>query len=159
MYPPCKSMHRTVTSVLIRFNTNTCIVTPPLGVDDAQLFGHHQDRVIRLWAKFGLDAWRPCREMSSLRVWRPPEVKGQQIVWMSPEWCHESMYQVWLWYVKEVLRTGLLPVRRLCCQVWLAVTAKRFGIRKSCLARLFSLVWRSYRASFWVYVPSLAMIC
>ena len=56
------------------------------------------------------------------------------------------MYQVWLWYVKEMLRTGLLPVWRLCRQVWLAVKAKRFWIRKSCLPRLFGLVWRSYRA-------------
>ena len=57
---------------------------------------------------------------------------------------------VWLWNVKELVRTGLLPVWRLCRQVWLAVTAKRFWIRKSCLADLFGLVWRSYRVRFMV---------
>ena len=49
---------------------------------------------------------------------------------------------------KDILRTSLLPVWWLCRQVWLAVTAKQFWILKSCLADLFSLVWRSYMASF-----------
>ena len=85
-----------------------------LGVADAQFFGHHQDRVIRLWAKFGLDTWRPCRDMRSLPAWRPPEVKGHQIIWVSPKRCHESMYQVWLYVkLKGCWETGLLPFWRL----------------------------------------------
>ena len=118
-----------------------------LGVADAQFFGHHQDRVIRLWAKFGLDTWRPCRDMRSLPAWRPPEVKGHQIIWVSPKRCHESMYQVWL-YVKGLLRNRLTSFLAASPSRWLAVTAKRFWIWKSCLTHVFSLVWRPYLASF-----------
>ena len=69
-------------------------------------FWHHQDRVIRLWAKFGSDTWKPCRDMSSLPVWRPPEVKGQPVVWVIPGWCHESMFQFGYDIIKELLRNG-----------------------------------------------------
>ena len=133
---------------LLRAGIDLLLTTHSQRSNVTQLFGHYQDRVIRLWAKFGLDTWMPCRKISSLPVWRPPEVKGHQIVWMSPEWCHESTYQVWLWYVKEMLRTGLLPVWLLCRQVWLAVTAKRFWIWESCWTHLFNLVWRSYMPRF-----------
>ena len=104
-----------------RYDHTHCGFDAPLEVKGYQILGHHQEMVIRLWPKFGLDTWKPCRDMSSLPVWRPPEVKGHQIVWVSPGWCHESMYQVWLWYVKELLRTGLLPVWRLRGRIWLAV--------------------------------------
>ena len=66
-------------------------INAPLGVDDAQLFGHHQDSIIRLWAKFGFGYMKALQINELTSVWRPPEVKGHRIVWMSPEWC-------WLWY-------------------------------------------------------------
>ena len=49
--------------------------------------------------------------------------------------------------LKSCWEMGLLPVWQLCRQVWLAVTAKRFWLWKSCLTCLFSVGWRSYRAS------------
>ena len=112
------------------------------------------DDVMGLCIKFGYDMSKGCRDMSSLPVWRAPEFKGHQIVWMSPEGCHESMYQVWLWYCNDL--AGDITMLKKCWeqayflfgQVWLAVTAKRFWIWESCLTPLFSLVWRSYMPSF-----------
>ena len=68
--------------------------------------------------------------------------------WVSPGWCHESMYQAWLWYVKELLRNGLTSCLAASPSRWLAVTTKQFWIWKSCLTHLKIMVWRSYMARF-----------
>ena len=60
--------------------------------------------------------------------------------------CHESMYQVWLWYVKELLRNGLtsclaaLPSSLIGCHGQMVLNLN------ICSAWWWN--WRSYMASF-----------
>ena len=106
----------------MRCDQTRCGFNAPQRSKVTKFIGHHQDLVIRLWAKFGLDTWMPCRDMS------------YQIVWVSPGWCHESMYQIWLWYVMswwcyELLRNRLTScLAALPSRFWTVLNLKKLMI-------------------------------
>ena len=76
-------------------------------------------------------------------------------LWAKFVWIHAEIWAQFLFDVplrskvtKELLRNRLTSCLAASPSRWLAVTAKRFWIWKSCLTHVFSLVWRSYMASF-----------
>ena len=110
--------------------------------DADSMNGQYRERIentsgfqVRTW----LDAFSELEQYSGSDLWRIS----------SSTWVHENRQErelrnglctkVSYDMLKSCWETGSLPV----WQVWLAVTAKRFWIWKSCLTHVFSLVWRS----------------
>ena len=78
------------------------------------------------------------------RICGPLEVEGHQIFCVSPGWCHESMHQVWLRYVKGLLRNGLTSCLATSPSRWIErQRALNFKMSHSCV-----MVWRSSGPSF-----------
>ena len=145
----------------------------PLRSKVNKLFGCPQNDVMSLCTKFGYDMLKRCWEQAYLLFggfavkfgWlsRPNGFELENSVsHICSAWSEDHIGQVSWWldlicgrWICNVDMTTFNMAARLCRQVWLAVTAKWFWIRKRCLPGLFGLFWRSYRASFMMIGHSL----